>query len=144
MCLIQKNETDSVESNHAPLWCFRQERIQEGIQLESQLPSECEASNKLNCIVVTIFATNRTMQTGQIAGESSTISRCVIVIHSAISVEIPAIVLPQERKLPVLDQDGSRWMLNAMNPSTLNVNTKNNPKSMFENGIVFMDWLERA
>tara|TARA_B100000809_G_scaffold216786_1_gene222664 strand:+ start:92 stop:388 length:297 start_codon:yes stop_codon:yes gene_type:complete len=98
----------------------------------------------LNCINVTIFATNRTIHIGQIAGESSTISRCVIVIHSAISVEIPAIVLPHDRNPPTLDQPGSRWILKAMNPRTLNINTKNNPKSMFENGIVFIDWLERA
>jgi len=109
-----------------------------GVHLEFQLPSECDASSKLNCIIVTILAAKRTIHIGQIAGESSTISRCVIVIHNAISVEIPPIVLPHERNPPALDQVGSRWILNAKNPRILNINMKNNPNSKFENGIVFI------
>ena len=78
------------------------------------------------------------IQTGQIAGESSTISKCVIVIHTETSVEIPPIVLPHDRNPAALDQVGSRWMVNAKNARMLNINTKNKPKSRFENGSVFI------
>ena len=79
------------------------------------------------------------MQIGQIAGESSTISKCVIVIHTETSVEIPPIIRPHDRNPAALDQVGSRWMVNAKNARMLNINTKNKPKSRFENGIVFID-----